>query len=363
MTLGRGLGPWGSGALVETDQQLAPIAETPFTFDFSDELDGPLPGLWESYVLDTDAAGDVVVTAEPIPADLYSVLGGLGFWEFVRTPVSPGPGVPFTEQGVAAGPSATLEGRNARVSIIAVSPTSILDDTQDELFYEIAVGLRFEVLGHLWVGGRMRARWAAGAWVEPLAVEVVRADGQAPVVLAAAAVEALPDPADFWRVHPTVELEVVLRDQMVAVKVGGVWQTSAAVPAYGPAKAVLFARVYHLAGAVLTPIPAISAMQIQSLRDLGKLGPPPQLPGDSDMESIGVLPTLRAPISDLLEKGYLKRVGSRRFEALVDFQAEVAEQRWFIRQGELLHAREPYVGQALVPVTRDLAHERGRGSL
>jgi hypothetical protein len=363
MTWGKGPGPWGDGTIEETGQALAPVAGEPITFDFSDEPDGPLPGLWETYVLDTDAVDDVAVAAEAAPGSYYSVQGGLGFWQYSKVPVAPPPATPFAERGVAASPSGTLEGRNARAAVIAASPVGLLDESQDEFFYEITLGLRFNSGTYSWVGGRMRARWAAGVWVEPLAVEAVQAVGQAATVLAAATIEPLPDPVDFWRVHSQVELEVVVREDEVLVNVGGIWQALATFSASGPAQVVLDVRVYHLTAGVITPLPAIAALQLQSLRDLEKLGPPPQLPGDHDLEGIGVLPTLRAPLGELLEQGYLKRVGARRFEALLDFQAEVDEQRWFIRAGELLHAREPWVGQQFVPVTRDLKHERDRGLL
>ena len=50
-------------------------------------------------------------------------------------------------------------------------------------------------------------------------------------------------------------------------------------------------------------------------------------------------------------------------DSLKRAEAEVDEQRWFVRQGELLHIREPWVGQTFVPFTRDLEHERARGDL
>ena len=364
MTWGRGFGsPWGGGPLIAVAQPLAEIAGEPTTFDLSDEPDGPMPGQWEFYALDVDVAGDVTVESEVNPTFYYTVKDGLGFWRYTRSPVLPPPATAFSERGVAASPSAVLEGRNARASVIAVSPTEALDDTQDELFYEIGVGFRLDPTSYSWVGARMRARWSGGSWVEPVAVEVVQAAGQAAVVLASATIEPLPDPVDFWRVHPRVEVVATLRGTTLEVEVGGVWRTAATVPAIGPAKPVVFARAYTRLGAFVSPFPTIAAIQFRSLRDLEKLGPPPQLPGDQDLEVIGVLPTLRAPIQELLDGGYLKQVGARRFAALLDFTAEVGEQRWAVRQGELLHARERWEGQAFVPVTRDLAHERARGGL
>jgi len=365
MTWGSGFGsPWGGSPPIAVGQTLAEIAGLPTTLDLVDVPDGPFPGLWEFYALDVDALGNVDTQIEPSPDTFYTVQDGLGFWRYARAPVIPGPGTPYSERGVAASPSAVLEGRNARVSAILVSPTELLDELKDdELFYEVTIGLRFDTMAYTWVGGRMRARWAAGVWVEPLAVETVQAVGQVATVLTSVVVEPLPDPVDFWRTHPKVEVEVTLRGTMLEVAVGGVWRTAATVPSAGPTKVVLFVRAYRRRSVFITPVPTIAAVQFRSLRDLEKLGPPPQLPGDADMEAIGVLPTLRAPMQQLLDQGYFKQVGARRFEALLDFQAEVDEQRWFIRKGEWLHAREEWVGQPFLPVTRDLARERERGSL
>ena len=108
------------------------------------------------------------------------------------------------------------------------------------------------------------------------------------------------------------------------------------------------------------------ALQIQSLRDLERLGPGPQLPGDVLMET-PTLPTIQLPLQDLLDNSFLKRIGSRRFQATQEFLADVGGlastggNRVLVREGEVLHAREPFVGQALVPVTRDLAFQRERG--
>jgi hypothetical protein len=347
--------------LAPTAKPLAPIGGLPTTFDFTDEPSGPFPGPWEFYRLQHPASGNVNFQVEPQPTLYYKIVDGVGFWVYTRNPLG---GVIFNERGVAASPSGILVGRNARVAVILRSPAVLLGDKTDSFFYEVTLGLRFDADQSAFVGGRARAQWAGGVWTEPLALEAVQATNkQDPVVLASATIEPEPDPVDHWRANDRMELEVVVRDTTMDVALNGVWRTSATIPADGPAKPILIIRVYNRFGALIAPVATLLAFQLQSLRDFSKLGPPPQLPGDVALEGIGILPTLRAPLPELLELGLLKRVGSRRFEALDDIEAVVGSQSWMVRKGEVLHAREPFVGQALVPVTRDLAHERGRGGL
>lgn len=369
MTWGRGFGQaWGGGPLVPTEDPLAIVGGLPTSFDFTDEPNGPLPGLWETYVLDTDAAGAVVVSAEPDPPSRYKILDGLALWNYARSPAVPAPATAFQERGVAAGPSGVLVGRNARVRAILVSPVGLPNPKAAEFFYEIVLGLRFDATNYSYVGGRVRARWAAGVWVEPITIEAVQATGQAPSALATAPSPDLPDNVDAWRASPTIELAVTVSYDQVDVEVNGVWQTSATIPTDGQPKMVLEMRVYNRLGAFIAPIPVLAALSIQSLRDLERLGPPPQLPGDSLMES-ATLPMLQMPVQDLLDSGFLKRIGARRFQATQEFLADVGGlsstggNRILVREGEVLHARERFEGQALVPVTRDLAFQRGRGGL
>jgi len=363
MTWGQGFGlPWGGGPLVPVEDPLSPVGGLPTSFDFSDEPNGALPGLWETYILDTDAAGNVAVSAEPDPPSWYKILGGLGLWNYSRSPAIPPPASAFQERGVAASPSGVLVGRNAQVRAILLSPVGLPNPKATEFFYEVVLGLRFNTTDYSYVGGRARARWVSGVWVEPITVEAVQASGQAPAVLATAPSPDLPDDVDAWRASPNIELSVTVRYDRVDVSVNGVWQTFATVPADGPPKIVLEMRVYNRLGAFITPVPVLAALSLQSFRDLERLGPPPQLPGDLEMEA-ATLPMLRLPIQGLLDVSFLKQIGARRFQATRDFEAEDRELRILVREGEVMHAREPFVGQALVPVTRDLAFQRNRGGL
>ena len=185
MTWGQGYGlPWGSGSLVGVAEPTSQVGGPPITFDLTDEPDGPLPGCWETYVLDTGVAGDVTVSAEGSPDVYYRVLSGLGLWAYTRAPVISGVGVPFQERGVAAGPAGVLVGRNARMAVVLASPMTLLGDKDEELFYEVSLGLRFTTAPYGFVGGRARAKWEAGVWTTPMALEAVMAIGQAPTVLA-----------------------------------------------------------------------------------------------------------------------------------------------------------------------------------
>lgn len=366
MTWGQGFGlPWGAGPLIEAAEAVSQVGGQPVTFDLTNEPDGPLPGLWESYILDTDAAGDVAVSPEPTQDLFYRVRDGLGLWAYTRAPTLPGVGVPFQERGVAAGPSGVLVGRNASLAAIVVAPPTLLGDTDDEFFYEVTLGLRFTTAPYAFVGARVRSRWLSGSWVEPLALEAVQASGQDPVVLQASIPDPEPNLMDYWRASPLAELTLTVRGSEMVIGMNGIWQTSASVPADGPAKPVVVIRVYGRRAALLSARPVLAALQVRSLRDLERLGPPPQLPGDSTMEA-PTLPMIQLPLQDLLDVGLLRRIGARRFQATQEFLADVGGlstggNRVLVRDGEVLHARERFEGQALVPVTRDLAFQRNRG--
>ena len=367
MTWGQGYGlPWGEDPLIEVAEPVSVVGSPPTTFYFVDEQDGPLPGGWETYILDTDAGGDVSVTPDDDPHLRHRVRGGLGIWDYSRSPVIPGLGEPYQERGVAAGPSGVLVGRNANLAAVLVSPTRLLGDKDDEFIYEVTLGLRFSASPYRFVGGRVRARWM-GSWVEPMTLDAVGADGQDAVAIATTEFDQLPDAVDRWRANPNTELSVTVRGDKMTILLNGVWQTYATVPADGPAKPVIVMRIYSRKGVFISAHPALVAVQARSLRDLDRLGPPPQLPGDVLMES-PVLPTLQLPLQDLLDRGLLKRIGSRRFQAVQEFLADVGGlsnggKRILVREGEVMHARERFEGQALVPVTRDLAFQRGRGGM
>lgn len=351
--------------MTPVDDPLAEIAGPPTTLVLDDEPDGPWPGPpdWEFYTLSHDGLGAVAVVAEAAPASFFSVSSGRGLWGYAQTPPLPAGGVPFTEQGLAASPPGHLEGRNVRLAGIFRSPINLVDEMADEFVYEIILGVRFLAPNFSYVGARVRAEWVAGVWTTPIAVEAVSAAGAVPSVLASAPLPGLADPLDFWRNYTSVDLEAVVRGAVLDVNLSDVRLTTAGVASSGPSKPFIQVRCYNRTGSTFVSVPVIEAFQFQSLRDLEALGPPPKLPGDQDLEAIGVLPAIRAPLQELLDQGFVKRVGARRFEALLDFDAEVFDQTWTIKQGELLHSREEFVGQLFVAVSRDLAHERGRSGL
>ncbi len=65
---------------------LSEIAGETTSFDFTAAPDGPLPGLWESYLLSHDGVGAVTWGPEPAPLTYFSIVGGLGLWNYTRTP-------------------------------------------------------------------------------------------------------------------------------------------------------------------------------------------------------------------------------------------------------------------------------------
>lgn len=358
MSFGVGFGlPFGGGPLVDEGSPIAEVAGDPVTFDFSDEPDGPLPGRWEFYIL-TTTAGLVAVTPEPDPDMYFRVVGGLGLWDYLRQPAA---GDPFQEQGAAASPTGILVGRNARATAILRAPTELLDTKADSFFYEVALGLRFESDHYSFVGGRARAQWVGGVWTEPLALEAVQATGQAPAVLSSATIEPDPDPVDTWRVTNQMELEVILRGTALEVSLSGVVLTTATVPADGTAKVVVLIRAYNKTGTLVSAAPTLVALQLQSLRDLERLGPIPQLLGAVDHEAPQLETTKYLPVAEWLELGFIKRRGSRQFVTVEDFDAEILEVKLGLRVGDVIRAVEPYRGQQLTASVLDLAAARGRG--
>jgi hypothetical protein len=362
MTVGLGDGgPYGSDTLVEGDDQLSPIAGDPITFDFSDEPDGGLPGMWENYILSHDGAGAVSWGEEPAPDTYFSVAGGLALWSYTRTPPVPGAGNPFTEQGYAAGPRAVLEGRNARVSAIVRQPVALLDAGQDELTYSVTIALRLDPTTGSWVGARMRSVWQSGVWVTPLVLEVVQATGGDPVVLGSAAPAPTPDLLDIWETQPNAELIVELRGDTLVATLDDVVEASAQVPADGPPRVAFLVETAQQVGAAITPLPTVVAFQIQSLRDLERLGPPPAIPGSSHLEAFPFSDTMALPIRDMLDEGLLKQVTGRQFQFKQDTEVTVAEHLKFtFNAGEVIRLQEKLTTQVFIPCIRDLHVERSK---
>lgn len=364
MTVGLGNGgPYGDDVLVADPDglQLSPIAGDPITFDFTDEPDGPLPGLWENYILSHDGAGAISWGEEPAPDTFFLISGGLALWNYTRTPPAPGLTDPFTEQGYAAGPRAVLEGRNARVSAIVRQPVALLDADQDELNYSVTIALRVDPVTGSWTGARMRAVWQSGVWVTPLVLEVVRATGGDPVVLDSAAPTPTPDLLDIWETQQNAELIVELRGGTLVATLDGIVELTVQVPADGQPKVAFLAETTQLLGTTITPLPTILAVQIQSLRDLERLGPPPAIPGSSHLEAFPFVDTFALPIRDMLDQGLLKQITGRQFQFKEDTEVTVAEHlKYTFNQGEVIRLQEKLTSQNFIPCIRDLHYERSK---
>lgn len=358
MTWGRGYGvPWGGGPLVPPSAPLAEVGGEPTSFVFTDEPDGPLPGSWEFYQLTDDGLGGITGAAEPDPNAYYRVSSGLGLWAYRRTPLS---GTPALEQGVAASPSGTLEGRDARASAIFRSPLVLKARSVDLFRFEVVVGLRLQDAGTTFIGGRVRAEWDAGTgWTVPIAVEAVTA-AEGPIsVIASAPLPDLPDLTDLWAVIENHELEVEVRGSSLTVRMGTL-NVTVTVPDDGPAKALLLSRIFNRVGTTVTPAPAFLGFAVQSLRDLERLGPAPQIEGDGSVYEHHQLPKQSILGADLADNSKFKRLGARQFQSKQDQTTSVGNTEYRWNQGDIIRTTERFVGQYLVGIVPDLAAIRGR---
>lgn len=362
MSFGVGFGqPFGAEPLVSVGPIVSEVAGDPVTYDFTDEPDGPLPGTWEPYQY-SQAAGVITGSSEPNPNMYYRVLDGLGLWAYSRSPVV---GDPYVERGVAASPAGILVGRDSRLAAIFRSPLDLLDGAQDALVFEVIVGARVVGAGATFVGGRARAEWAAGVWTTPLAVEAVSASEAPPAVIATAVPPDLPDLTDIWAASPFHELIVELRGEQLDVSLDGVVRVSVVVPQDGPAKPVLIARTYQRLGTLITPIPIFQGFQLQSLRDIERLGGGPQLLGDAHYDG-PTLPTSGVVLLTyelLFDKAFWKRIGGRSFQVVQDHEAEVQGTRSVWLTGDVARAVSKVTQQTFIPVVPDLAHARSRREL
>jgi len=368
MTFGAGWGPqWGGNDPLDPAKPVSTIAGTPTSFNFSDEQDGPLPGLWGFFALDVDGGGLVSAETETSVNAYYRIINSLALWDYTRSPTVGGP--PYAERGVLASPSGILASHNARSFILVKAPTELLDTTQDELFWEVTLALRFDPTNYSYIAARARARWEAGVWTTPLALEAISVVGtNAPTVLAElVGVDdiAPPKPAEVWTTQEFAELSIEVRDTTMVVGLNGIYELSVQVPATARIGVGIELRVYNRKGALLTALPSLQALSVQSLRDLSRLGPPPQIDGGPRLDA-PVFPILRVPVQDMMNQSppLLRQISGRQFEALVSFVAEVPGfSRFRVDEGEVLRATEKYVGQTFVPMIRDLAAQRARKGL
>jgi hypothetical protein len=356
VTWGQGYGQaFGGEPLTSLDDPRSEVGEDPITFDFTDEANGPLPGAWDRFEYTVDV-GSVVGTAEADPDTYYRVLDGRGFWSYVRAPAA---GTPYSEQGVAASPPGVLQGRNGRIVALVDAAPPLVDAKQDELWYEVIVGLRANEQGTSYVGARLHARWLGGAWSAPLTVEAIHASGDAPVVLGTAVLPAV-SALDLWGASAGHEIAAEVRGTVLTVTFDGHTQLVVDVPDQSNARPVVVMRVYRRAGLLVTAVPVLRAVQLQTLRDLDHLGAPPQIHGPVEMEA-PLYGRVLLPVRELLQSRNLRQVGGRSFEFLADTLVEVngTERQWLA--GEVVHATERYVGQDFVPVEADLARIRAQG--
>lgn len=292
------------------------------------------------------------------PTSAWSMASGCGSTPAPRRCLVWAP--PTRSVGSWWGPANALEGRNARVSVSARQPFLLVDEDADEFYYSVGIAMRLDPTRPRWVGARMRARLLAGVWTVPMVLEVVGADGGEETVAASIVPPAEPNPLDLWRVQPSVELEVELRGPTLIATVGGVLVLEAQVPDdnYDSQVAVMV-QVYNRAGAVLVPVPSINVVTVQSLRDLTRLGPPPQIPGGLHLEAPD-FPMMKLPIRDLLDQKLIKQLRGRQFQFVQETEVEVQHQKFRFNEGEVVRILEKLSSQDFIPSTRDLHFERTR---
>lgn len=339
-------------------QPVSEIGSTePITFDFTDEANGPLPGGWEFYSHQTNG-GVVTGEPEPTPGAFFTVRDKLGWWHYLRAPAL---GSPFDERGYVASPTGVIISRNARAAVVVRTPPSLLNPRAfDALTWEVEVALRGNDNLTDCVAARVRSTWVSGlGWTIPVAVDAIRRAGSPPAVLGTAVID-LPDPFDIWGAghDGLIEVSAEVRDGVLTAALGGVVAVQAAVP-FRDGKPGLFVRVEALQGLARTSLPAVAGFQLQSLRDMQRLGPSAEIPGSIHMEAVQK-PTVSVPIRDWLERQFLRRKGSRQFEVLQDLDATIQESRIGLRVGNIIRAVEPYVGQELTQIVIDLQAMRGR---
>ena len=361
MSWGSGVGePWGGSPLTAVEDPRSDVGEDPISYIFTDEADGPLPGVhWEPYILSVDAVGDIDAGGEPAQDTYFKISNGYGLWDFTRTPPVPGPGAPYTEQGHAIGLGSVLVGRNARVSLLFREPTGLLVETEDEFYYQMGFYIRFAP-GMTSLSGLIvvvLAHWLGGLWVVPMSLRVYAKDVGSPPVLITSEDPTEPDPLDTWKATPgsVGELEVELRGNALLATVGGVVGLETTVPEFGDDNRIaILGQAWHRTGVTITSIPSLIGVQLQSLRDMDRLWSEPQLLGREHMENVQNDSTYFLPIREWLEDGRLKREGGRRFVAKTSFTVEAGWVRIQVQSGDVIRTVESYTGQDYTKCIRDL---------
>ncbi len=229
---------------------------------------------------------------------------------------------------------------------------------------EIIVGVRTSDDVTSYVGARAVAEWVSGVWTVPVAFDLISAAGAAPSVLASASFDHGPDPTDPWNAGEYSEVRVRVRGTRLEAWLS--WSQAHLVidPAPGgeSSKVLIAARVYEMRSTAIGSFPAIAGIQLRTLRDIDRLGPPPQHdPRHADMEA-PQLPMMRLPLADLVEQGFFVRDGARTYRAAQDVTTSVQGVEYTFPEGTLVRAVEPIESQTFVPVVADLAAIRNARS-
>lgn len=358
--LGRGYGaPFGGDALIPVTDPTTKVGDLPITYDFTDETDGaPLPGVWERFAVTTNGSS-LSAIAEAAPDTYFKAMSGLGLWAYNKTA-----GNPFTERGYAASPSGVLTTRNAELAVALKSPHLLLRDARalqgvDSFVLDVTLAMRANDDLTRYVGARLRAQWSAGAW-QPAVLEAVLSNGTAPPgVLATATLPPLNEPGDVWENNVRHELRLRVVDGAVTASLDGVYEATGTVSqANASNKPGLLVRSYVLLGSALTPLPAIVAFQLRTLRDSARPGGAPLIQGQVfDLEA-PQLPTIQLPMDELTDNGYFKRTGGRSWECILEVETDTFGVRRLWKPGNIVRSLEEFA-PGLLPVVPDLGHLRG----
>lgn len=152
----------------------------------------------------------------------------------------------------------------------------------------------------------------------------------------------------------------MFRDNQLTSVLNGVVVSSITIPATGgDATPLVWVKVFNRYGSLVVSAPSIAGLELQTLRDLDKLGGIFPIPGDSELDTPLAAITMKLPLADLMNKGYVSRIGGRVWKVLQDVDVTVYGSPVGLRTGDIIKATEPYHNQELVPFVFDLAYDRG----
>jgi hypothetical protein len=363
---GAGFGtPFGGGAFVPLTNPRSEVGQAPVVLDFTTEPDGPFPGAWSFFVLSDDGAGNKTSTPEPTPLPFFRTRAGRGLWNYQRSPVLPPVGVAYDEHGLIASVAGVINGSQAELAIAFDPPPTLLDARQDEFAFEALLGFRASLDLTTYIGGRVRAHWnSATGWDTPIVLETVQAVKKVPTAISTAIFPVYNDPEDAWLGGKLAELRVNVRNGLLTATFNGVVSTEAAIDDGLGGVPVILVRAWNRRGLLITAVPCVAGLSFQTLRDLERLGPPPQIIGEQSLITPQISPVLMLSIPDLMDKGFLKRTGPRVFVFTQDVQANIRGTETLFNEGDQVITIEPFTGQETCGVIRDLAAIRNaRGGL